>query len=298
MSSDPAPNTDLDSVGFHTGVSQTGRDEAQLTARLCSTTRRPRRGLRNRVARRVVSAVVLFFALLCMGGVYSLFAQSSSANANDTADVSIGRQLYAISCITCHGANLDGVKDQGPSLQGVGGAATYFYVATGRMPLAQQGAEAPRHDQYYTEKEIEGLVAYVQSAGGGEPVPSGSLRDDAHVAEGGELFRLNCASCHNFAAKGAVLSAGKVVPSMNESTDKEIVTAMLTGPGNMPVFSQNQLTPEQKKQIVSYIQTLKTSRDPGGHGLARVGPVTEGLVIWVVGIGALMAVILWIGAKS
>jgi ubiquinol-cytochrome c reductase cytochrome c subunit len=64
------------------------------------------------------------------------------------------------------------------------------------------------------------------------------------------------------------------------------------------VFSDAQLTPYQKREIVSYIQTLKASKDPGGNGLDRIGPVSEAVVAWVGGIGALMIVILWIGAKT
>ena len=73
---------------------------------------------------------------------------------------------------------------------------------------------------------------------------------------------------------------------------------MLTGPESMPVFSDNQLTPTQKREIISYIQTIKASKDPGGSGIDRIGPVSEAIVIWVGGVGALMVAILWIGAKS
>jgi ubiquinol-cytochrome c reductase cytochrome c subunit len=295
MSTQPSQDPDLESVGFDTGVAQTGAENAPRAPRLTTARRRSRR---SRIGRRLVGGLVLLIALVSMGGVYSLFAQPSSAVGGDAAAAAKGRQLYSISCITCHGANLEGVTDRGPSLRGVGGAATYFYVATGRMPLAEQGGEAVRHAQMYTSAEIDELVAYVQQQGGGTPVPQGSLRDDAHIAEGGELFRLNCASCHNFAGQGAALSAGKNAPNLNAATDKQVVTAMLTGPGNMPVFGDNELTPEQKHQIVSYLQTIKKTADPGGSGLGRVGPVTEGLVIWVVGIGVMMATILWIGAKS
>jgi len=130
-------------------------------------------------------------------------------------------------------------------------------------------------------------------------VPTGDLRvPDSQLAEGGELFRLNCAGCHGATGKGAPLSAGKSAPGLRNASDQQIYTAMLTGPGNMPVFSDNQLTPDQKKAILSYIQTLKASKDPGGNGLDRIGPVSEGLVVWILGIGALMIVILWIGAKT
>ena len=269
--------------------------------------RRPR-SRASRLRRRLAGAFVLLIALATMGGVFSMFAQASTAQntsaqntsaQNTTAgDVTGGRQLFSQSCITCHGANLQGVTDKGPALLGVGAAATYFQVGTGRMPLVGQGPDAPRKKSIYTEAQVRALAAYVQSVGGGTTIPTGSQRDDAQLAEGGELFRLNCASCHNFAGKGAPLSAGKYAPSLNQATDLQIATAMLSGPENMPVFNDNQLTPTQKHEIISYIQTLKASRDPGGSGLDRVGPVTEGLVIWVVGIGAMMAVILWIGAKS
>jgi ubiquinol-cytochrome c reductase cytochrome c subunit len=284
----------IESVDFDSGISQTGADTDQLHPRRARPTKRSG-GLR----RRLVGGVVLLFALASMGGVYSVFAQASSAEQTTAAgDVTEGRQLFSVSCITCHGANLDGVKDRGPSLLGVGGAATYFQVSTGRMPLVMQGAEAERKDTMYTTDEINSLVAYVQSVGGGPDVPTGDLRDMKNLAEGGELFRLNCAACHNFAGRGNSLSAGKKIPSLTESTDEQVYTAMVSGPENMPVFSDNQLTPEQKKQIVAYIQTLKASSDPGGAGLARVGPITEGLVIWVIGIGAILIVIMWIGAKS
>ena len=112
------------------------------------------------------------------------------------------------------------------------------------------------------------------------------------------MFRLNCAQCHGFSGKGAPLSAGKYAPSLEPATDKQIYGAMLSGPENMPVFNDNQLTPAQKTMVIDYIQTLKAQKDPGGSGIGRVGPVSEGLVVWIVGVGALMGVILWIGRKT
>jgi ubiquinol-cytochrome c reductase cytochrome c subunit len=140
-------------------------------------------------------------------------------------------------------------------------------------------------------------MAYVQAHGGGPTVPSGDLRD-GDLAQGGELFRLNCASCHNFVGQGGALSSGKAAPSLLNATDLEIYTAMLSGPENMPVFGDNQLTPEEKRSIIDYVQTIKAQADPGGAGIGRTGPVPEGLVIWVVGIGALMFGIFWMGSKA
>jgi ubiquinol-cytochrome c reductase cytochrome c subunit len=137
----------------------------------------------------------------------------------------------------------------------------------------------------------------VQANGGGPTVPSGDLRA-GDLALGGELFRLNCSSCHNFVGKGGALSSGKAAPALNDATDLEIYTAMLTGPEQMPVFSDNQLTPLEKRSIINYVQTIKEQSDPGGAGIGRIGPVGEGLVIWVVGIGALLFGVFWMGSKA
>jgi ubiquinol-cytochrome c reductase cytochrome c subunit len=267
--------------------------------------RRPR----PRMRRRITGALALAAALGSVGVAYATVAAAATpkaqtvaaanAPANEPVDVRKGRQLYETSCITCHGQNLQGVLDRGPSLIGVGSASVYFQVSTGRMPATQQGAQVPQKKPKLDDNETRQIAAYVQSVGGGPEIPTGDLRgSDANLAEGGELFRLNCASCHNFAGRGGALSAGKYAPSLDGASDTVVWTAMLSGPQNMPVFSDNQLTTEQKQAITNYIQTLKAQKDPGGSSIGRLGPVPEGLVIWVVGIGAIMLMILWIGAKS
>jgi ubiquinol-cytochrome c reductase cytochrome c subunit len=140
-------------------------------------------------------------------------------------------------------------------------------------------------------------MAYVQANGGGPTLPSGDLRD-GDLAAGGELFRLNCSSCHNFVGEGGALSSGKYAPSLEDSNDLEIYSAMLSGPENMPVFGDNQITPEEKRAIINYVQTVTDMPDPGGAGIGRIGPVSEGLVIWVVGVSALLFGIFWMGSKA
>ncbi|MDQ1732777.1 MAG: ubiquinol-cytochrome c reductase cytochrome c subunit [Pseudonocardiales bacterium] len=294
---------DADSdLGFDPAVSDRDVPTAARAARASKAPSSSRGGgLRSKVSRKVSSVLVLIGALAAVGGGYSLLAPSSSADqtALSAADVETGRQLYESSCITCHGSNLQGVQGRGPSLIGVGSAATYFQVSTGRMPAAGQGATNNRKPAKFNEQQTQQIAAYVGSVGGGPQVPTGDLRGNPqNISDGGELFRLNCASCHNFAGKGAPLSAGKVAPSLNNATDLQLYTAMLSGPENMPVFSDNQITPDQKKAIIDYIQNLKASKDPGGAGLDRIGPVSEGLLIWTAGLGVLMVAILWIGRKS
>lgn len=287
-------------LGFEPAVAGSTASASTKTA-AAATTSRSRRSHR-RLRTRLSAGAVVVGALGLMGGAYATFAASSTAanSSNAASMVTEGRQLFEVSCVTCHGANLEGVPGRGPALIGVGSAAAYFQVSTGRMPLARQGVEADRKDPRYSEAETKALAAYIQSVGGGPQYPTGSVRvkDPAAIADGGELFRLNCAQCHGATGHGAPLSAGKYAPSVYPSSDKQIYTAMQSGPENMPVFSDNQLTPDEKKEIVTYVQTLKASADPGGNGIDRIGPVSEAIVIWVGGVGALIIAILWIGAKS
>jgi ubiquinol-cytochrome c reductase cytochrome c subunit len=109
---------------------------------------------------------------------------------------------------------------------------------------------------------------------------------------------VNCSQCHDFVGNGGALSSGKAAPSIGSATDREIYAAMLTGPQNMPVFGDNQLSPQEKMDIIAYVQNMKTDTDPGGFGIGRLGPVTEGLVIFLVGMVGLIFATLWIAGKS
>ncbi|RBY88869.1 cytochrome C [Blastococcus sp. TBT05-19] len=259
---------------------------------------RARARRRSKQRRRIANVAGLMASLVLTGSLYSVFAPAQAADdTSESAAEAAGRELYERSCITCHGENLEGEPNRGPSLIGVGEAAVYFQVHTGRMPLVRQEADAPDKPTIFSDEEIDQLMAYIQANGGGPTLPSGNLRD-GDLAEGGELFRLNCASCHNFVGEGGALSSGKAAPSLGDSNDLEIYTAMLSGPENMPVFGDNQLTPEEKRSIINYVQTIKSQADPGGAGIGRIGPVAEGLVIWIVGIGALMFGIFWMGSKA
>ena len=245
------------------------------------------------------SGLALLLALIAVGGLYSATAPESTAQDTGlSVEAMAGQEIYENGCITCHGRNLQGVEDQGPSLIGVGEAAVYFQVGTGRMPLAQNEAQAQRKTPAYDDAEVNQLMAYIQANGGGPTLPDEEDLREGELAEGGELFRLNCASCHNFAGRGGALSGGKNAPALTESTDLDIYTAMLSGPQNMPVFGDNQLTPEQKRSIINYVQTLKETADPGGAGIGRAGPVPEGLVIWVVGITVCLVVCVWVGSRA
>ncbi len=256
----------------------------------------PRLGRRFR---RFSGLLVLFVALGLVGGVYALASPGrGAAQAATGPDEAVeGHKLYDRSCISCHGRNLQGVPDRGPSLVGVGGAAVDFQVTTGRMPAAFQGAQIPRRKPLFDDRQAKQLAAFVQSVSGGPDIPSGRL-DDGDLAVGGRMFRVNCASCHNFAGRGGALSSGKYAPPLDKATPTQAYEAMLTGPQSMPVFGDNQLSPQEKTDIITYVESLKHEKDVGGLGLGRVGPVPEGLMIWLVGIVLILIGTVWIGVKA
>jgi ubiquinol-cytochrome c reductase cytochrome c subunit len=241
--------------------------------------------------------LALAVALLSAGALYAVFApRAQIARAQeDPALVRQGEQLYNNACISCHGMNLQGVNARGPSLIGVGEAAVYFQVSTGRMPASRQEAQIAKKPVRFTPQEIDALGAFVQANGGGPMVPKDSLAG-GDVAHGGDLFRLNCASCHNFTGRGIALSSGKYAPAIKGVNPQQIYSAMTSGPQSMPRFSDRQLTPQDKKDIIAYLESDRNN--PGGYSLGGFGPVPEGLISWIVGITALVGVTLWIGSKA
>ena len=264
---------------------------------------RPRRVQRkSKFVRRVSGSLAILFALVALGFAYQAFLPGGTSSAADNSQVAEGQRLYQNSCIACHGANLQGVVGRAPSLVGVGQAAVYFQVGTGRMPATGNGAQEPRKTPVFDEDQIDALAAYVQSIGGGPVVPAvqsdGTLQDKAELAKGGELYRLNCASCHNFTGQGGALSQGKYAPNLDEATDQQIYAAMLSGPENMPKFGDGTLSDSDKRAIIAFVQNNKATVDPGGYSLGGFGPAPEGLIAFLVGMGAIVALIMWMGSRA
>jgi ubiquinol-cytochrome c reductase cytochrome c subunit len=258
---------------------------------------------RSKLHRRVAGLLALFIALVGMGALYAMvLPKPQTAQAQgDSVVVREGEQVYNNTCISCHGANLEGVEGRGPSLIGIGEAAVYFQTETGRMPAQVQGAQEERKPRLLSSEEIEQLMEFVQARGGGPTMPEKKgteLRGD-NPARGGELFRLNCASCHNFTGRGGALSSGKFAPSLDGTNEEEIYTAMLSGPQSMPKFSDRQLSPAEKEDIIAFVKSVTNgNNNPGGNALGGLGPQSEGLIAFIVGMAALLGITLWIGAKA
>jgi ubiquinol-cytochrome c reductase cytochrome c subunit len=250
----------------------------------------------------MASAVLVLLGLVVAGLAYAAAAPGQTARAatGATQDVAAGKQMFLANCASCHGLNAEG-RANAPSLVGVGAAAVDFQVGTGRMPLQVTGPQAAAAPSVrFSPDEIKLLAAYVASLGPGPSIPSAEQVDQAqgNAQKGGELFRTNCAMCHNYAGSGGALTYGKYAPSLSRTTPEHIYEAMVTGPQSMPVFNDNTLDPKSKQDIISYLRTINAAPSPGGLSLGMLGPVNEGLVAWAVGLAALIGCAVWLGAKS
>jgi ubiquinol-cytochrome c reductase cytochrome c subunit len=244
---------------------------------------------------------VLVVGLGTTGAAYAAVSAQTAPKATVKTETQVeqGKQLFLEGCSSCHGLAAQGASD-GPSLIGVGSAAVDFQVSTGRMPLAAPGVQAMPKTPSYNEAETAALAAFVATLAPGPAIPTEEMLNtsNAEVALGGELFRTNCAQCHGATGVGGALSQGRVAPSLMGSDAKTIYEAMVSGPQSMPVFSNSTLSIEDKQGIIRYIEELQKNESPGGFSLGRLGPVTEGLFIFIAGLGALIVAAVWIGAKA
>ncbi|MBM9464354.1 c-type cytochrome [Aeromicrobium sp. YIM 150415] len=268
------------------------------------------RTLSTRRRHPLAGLLVLAVGLLITGGLYAAVApKAATAETTSIDDIEAGRQLFLVGCASCHGVNAQGVATEGtgdnpgnygPSLIGVGAASVDFQMGTGRMPMAQTAPQAPRKKVEYSEEEISQVAAYVASLAPGPQIPDERYLDyeslsDEEIAQGGEFFRTNCTACHNSVGAGGALPNGRYAPSLHGVEAKHIYEAMQTGPQQMPVFSDDVITPEEKLAVIGYVRAMSTEPDYGGFSGGNFGPVSDGVFVWVLGIGGLVGFATWIG---
>jgi ubiquinol-cytochrome c reductase cytochrome c subunit len=245
--------------------------------------------------------------LVCHNDHIVLYGNSDIVYKNPSeAFIRAGQQLFAQTCSSCHGNEANGVSPTGtatigPNLQGVGAATVDFWVSTGRMPAADvRAVEAERRPTRLTPQDALELAAYVNSLDPAVPaVPTPNLKG-ANLSVGASLFSLNCAACHTITGAGDALAFGTNAPSIQnrQVTAQQVAEAMRIGPANMPRFSGN-LTDDQVRDVVAYVtDDVQHPADPGGAGLGGVGPVAEGFVALLIGVGGLVLVCFWIGERS
>ncbi len=254
--------------------------------------RRPAAGYAALLLGLVVVALV-YGSLTSRGG-----GTEASAAVGAQQDITAGKDLFQANCSSCHGLEAQGTS-QGPSLIGSGAAAVYFQMSTGRMPAKEVGSENDRKPVTFSPQQIEDIAGYVASLGGGPEIPTADQvsTEGADTALGSQLFSANCAQCHGFAGAGGALTYGKDAPALTQATPTQIYEAMLTGPEAMPVFSDGALCPSAKRDIIAYVTQTRVEPNPGGFSLGRTGPVTEGLVLFLGGLGFLVLIALWITAR-
>ncbi|MFD1860049.1 cytochrome C [Aeromicrobium camelliae] len=269
------------------------------------------RTLSTRRRHPLAGLLVLAVGLLITGGLYAAVAPKAATaeESASTSDIEAGRQLFLVGCASCHGVNAQGINTEGadgepgnygPPLIGVGAAAVDFQVGTGRMPMAQTAPQAPRKADEYTDEETAQLAAYIASLAPGPQIPEERYLDwesvdEEGLAEGGEFFRTNCTACHNSVGAGGALPNGRYAPSLDGVEAKHIYEAMQTGPQQMPVFSDDVITPEEKLKVIAYIKTISEQPSYGGVNGGSLGPVVDGVWVWVVALGSLVGFAIWIG---
>lgn len=254
----------------------------------------------------IVGVVLLLLGLLLTGGLYAMATNMNTAGANtasehSASDIADGEELFNANCATCHGVGATGT-DEAPSLVGVGAASVDFQVGTGRMPMQMNGPQAQEKPPQFNDEQTAQLAAYVASLGTGPSIPEDKYLDvdheDVDVARGGEIFRVNCAMCHNAAAAGGALTRGKSAPALDDVSEKHTYEAMATGPQNMPVFSDTNITPEQKRDVIAFLKETEDQGSPGGFELGSLGPVSEGLLTWTLGLGLIVGFMVWMTTRS
>jgi ubiquinol-cytochrome c reductase cytochrome c subunit len=224
----------------------------------------------------------------------TLLVAAPASGQDDGAD---GERLYLEGCASCHGGEGAGTE-RGPSLLRSGEAAAFYYLSTGRMPLANSEEQPRRKPPVYEGDELAALVRHVGSLGDGPGLPDDLDLDGADLALGGELYRENCQACHSASGAGGALSYGRAAPQLAPATPLQVAAAMRTGPGQMPVFGTDALSDADVASVARYVEYLDAPEDPGGLPIGRTGPIPEGFVAWFVGMAALLGVVAWIGTRS
>jgi ubiquinol-cytochrome c reductase cytochrome c subunit len=149
-----------------------------------------------------------------------------------------------------------------------------------------------------TKATADKIAAWINSLTPSAPYIPRVTPKHATLADGAELFTLNCASCHTITGAGDALAFGTYAPALPRVDATQVAEAVRTGPGNMPRFTGS-LNDKQLRDLVAYVtEKIEHPSNIGGFGLGGVGPVTEGFVALLIGVGGLLLVCFWIGDRA
>jgi len=253
----------------------------------------PRSGERSRVGTLRGYAAILAIAvgfMAVLGAVTSPPLPADAAEAGGAVREQ-GASLFLQNCASCHGPEGQG-GDAGPPLVTAGAAGADFYLRTGRMPLGAPGQAPQRSEPHFDDAEIAALVEYVASLGTGPDIPQVTAGGDLH--RGFELYTANCAACHGASGSGNAVGGGAAAANLHQANALDVAEAMVVGPGVMPRFEFDQ---RDQDAIVAYVLFLQSAPTPGGVPLGGFGPVSEGFVAVLIGLGVFVLVARFVGRR-
>ena len=260
----------------------------------------PSGGHRRRRSSRAVALVLVALAAFALVGTVAQARTESDTEVSDEAMVTTGNQIWGAECAVCHGADGAGIEGQGPDIRNRASPALVdFVVRTGRMPMPAPDAPVIRRAPALNEAQREALVAFIREAEWTPKEPEIPEVDPegGNLAHGREVYETNCIACHSPFGRGIAVSQNDIAPALNAAEPIEIAEAIRVGPGVMPLFSDRTLTEEDVDSVITYIEFLRERPNPGGLTAGRSGPVTEGIIAWVVGIGGLLVVAYFFGER-
>jgi len=231
--------------------------------------------------------------LLGLASIAWLSVEWGPARAQEDELVERGADLFGASCSTCHGPGGEG-SELGPSLVGVGAASADFQLSTGRMPLADPDLQGVRKPPAFSRPDIDALVAFVATLGDGPPVPEVDP-NAGELSLGQALFSTNCAPCHGSTGTGGAVGSGAIAPSLHRSEPVQVAEAILSGPGQMPVFG---FTEHEQNSVLAFVEHVQQAPSPGGADIGDIGSVPEGYVAWGIGTIAILLVTVFIGTAK
>jgi ubiquinol-cytochrome c reductase cytochrome c subunit len=240
----------------------------------------------------------LLGAVVAAGAAQALFGPaSSSAQEASASQIAEGRRLYEQSCASCHGPLGEGTEN-GPSLRRVGPANVDFMLSTGRMPLAQPNLQPQRQPPRFDDAQIRAIVAFVGTIStGGTEIPAVDVQA-GNLSLGQRTYANNCGACHGLAGSGDSIGGNQIAPALDRASAVQIAEAIRVGPGPMPRFGETTIDRRELDSAVRYVLALRGIPNHGGLGLTRVGPVAEGFVGVVLGLGLILLVIRYTGTRE
>jgi ubiquinol-cytochrome c reductase cytochrome c subunit len=224
--------------------------------------------------------------------------------ADDEAMVDRGANLFGTHCALCHGESGRGLDQPGPqagpSLIGVGAASVDFMIRTGRMPMTDAQDRLRRGPQRFSDEDRQALVAFVESLAPGEgpDIPAIDGWEDADLSVGLHLFTQNCAACHGPTAQGIAVGRRDVSSTLDVASPIEIAAAIRSGPGVMPRFLADTMDEQELEAVTAWVMDLREREAPGGWSFGRSGPVAEGFLAIVLGLGLLGVIMYLLGERT